>query len=107
MNDTAIPDYIYKQREAKMLEFEVNHDAATEFTFQMKRRKSDSVPLVEVSNASIIKYHGTSIFVPLTPSNLDFTPGDYVAEIKSEFAADNVDKSEDLIVRIQQSILND
>lgn len=102
-----IPDRIYKQREGNYLKFDVAHDASTIFTFMLKRRKSDATPLIEVNDGAIVKFGGTHVLVPLTPSMLDIAPGDYFGEIKSKFSDVDIDKSDDIIIRIEQSVFHD
>lgn len=100
------PDYVWKEREGHYLRHNIDHDAVTQFTFMLKKRKSDAAPLAQVDNADILKY-GTFIMVPLTPSQLDISPGDYIGEIKSKFSDANIDKSDDIIIRIEQSVFHD
>lgn len=103
----SIPDFTFKQREALYLRHDVDHDATTIFSFMVKRRKSDTVPVIQVDDADIRKREGTYILIPLSASNLNLAPGDYVAEIKSKFSDTNIDKSDDLIIRIEKSVLHD
>lgn len=83
----------------------VNLTSAT-CTFMVKRYKVDSVPAISKQNGSFDKAQAASGVVTLVLSTLDTSrpAGDYVGELRIEFSDDDIDKSEDIIVKITGSV---
>lgn len=75
-------------------------------TFTVAKRGATPETLFTVTDSEIDKSGAVSgvIFVPLSSTNLNQTPGKYVAELKIYFSADNIDKSDNIDFIVERAI---
>jgi hypothetical protein len=104
-----------KRKEAKTLRFTcttggvaVNLSAAT-MSFMAKADKSalDAAAIISKVHADFGVTSAASgiVTLALSATNTDFNPGTYYAELKSYFSADNIDKSADIKLIIEQPVI--
>lgn len=84
----------------------VNLTDAT-FTFIMKHYKTDSNIVVNKQDASFNKAQVSLGIVSVVLSAVDTNKpeGEYVGELKIEFSPTNIDKSDDIIFKIVNSVM--
>ena len=102
-----------KRKEGKEIEFfykdavgdPIDVSTAT-FSLVIKRHKDEEAYLVQKQDGDFDKSEGANgiATVVLTPTNLDLEPGIYVGEIECNFGLDVVDRSKDLIIKIEKPV---
>jgi len=103
-----------KQKEAKTVKFTIKDEAGNvvdvsgaTLSFQVKKSKSDTTPKISKTDTDFDKAQAASgiVTVNLTTTDTNLDPGVYVAELKIEFTATNIDKSADIVFEIQQAVI--
>ena len=107
-----VADITIKQGEAKTLKFTVTNGgdlSATTVKFACKRQKKDATYIIEKLNATFDKSEAATsiLYVPLSATDTNQTPGFYYGELKITFAASNIDKSADIIIEIEHAVITD
>ena len=99
-----------KQREAKAIVFNISGTfdlSGATFQFGMKKTKNDET-------CTIIKAHvdfdltdiaERKIKIQFSEADLDIDQGKYIGELKTTFTAANIDRSSDLTIKIDESVL--
>jgi len=105
-----VADVTIKQGEAKTLKFIVTNGgdlSATTVKFAAKRQKRDTTYVVEKADAAFDKSEAATsiLYVPLSATDTNQTSGFYYGELKITFAADNIDKSADIIIEIEHAVI--
>ena len=105
---------LFKQTEAKTVTFTCLVDGAVvdlstaTFSFMVKQYKTDLDAAAKITKVNAdfgITSAATGIlYLPLSSSDLNLTPGDYIGELKITFSPVNIDKSEDIPIVIEQPI---
>lgn len=113
----AIPDIILKQQEAKKLKFGITNSASgatinvstATMSFGMKLRKADTTYTVEKDHTDFDMTDAANgyVYASLSTTDLDITPADYFGELKTKLSAANIDKSDDVIIRVEKAIIPD
>lgn len=106
-------DITIKQGEAKTIKFTVTDAAgvidlsSATLKFGVKRIKSDAAYLIEKEDAAFDKTDAATgiVKLPLSATDTNQTPGDHVGELRVTFAADNIDKSADIEIKIDKAII--
>lgn len=102
----------FKRKEAKTVTFTIKDDdgdvvdcSSATFTFEVKANLKDSTALITISDDSFNKSNAASGVVTcvLTTTHLNRT-GAYKGELKIQFAANDIDKSETYDIIINKSI---
>jgi len=102
-----------KQGEGKNFKFTVtDSDGAvvdittSTLTFTVKRKKSDSTALIEKLDAVFDKTDAVNGIakVNLDEDDTNLSPRQYIAELKVYFSASSVEKSQDIIIIIEQAV---
>lgn len=101
-----------KAGEAKTVTFTVTSGGAAAnltgatFTFVMKRYKTDSALVVNKLDASFTKTQIATgiVSVVLSASDTNKPEGEYIGELKIEMSPSNIDKSDDIIFKIVNSV---
>ena len=102
-----------KQLEAKTLKFTVSDNdgvldlSEATLSFGMKHRKTDTAYVIEKAAADFNKDDAATgiATLALSASDLDLDAGKYYAELQTAFVAGGVDKSDDIIIRIEKSVI--
>lgn len=102
-----------KQKEIKTIKFTVTDggDAVdltdATLTFAVKRRKTDEAYVVEKADGDFDKTDAATgiVTVELDATDTDQFAGKYYGELKTVFAAGGTDKSDDIIIRIEQAVI--
>jgi len=107
-------DIELKQGEAKTIKFTMTDAssnavslASTTVTFYMKRKKTSSSAIVTVSDLSFSKTSVASgvVTMPLSKSDTSQSEGLYYGELKTQFSASNIDKSDDIKIYIKGAVV--
>ena len=113
----SIPDIILKQLEAKKLKFAITNSATgatidasgATMSFGMKLRKADASYTIEKTHGDFDMTDAANgyVYASLSTTDLDITEADYYGELKTQLSASNIDKSDDLIIRIEKAVIVD
>lgn len=106
-------DIKLKQKEAKTVQFTIKENntalnvTGATFTFGFKENRSDTSLLVTKNHADFDTGSAANgiVSVTLTSTDLDQDPGIYLGELKTQLSASNIDKSEDIILLIEEAII--
>lgn len=102
-----------KQGEGKNLKFTVTDDdgnvvdiTSATLTYTLKRKKKDTTPLIQKEDSDFDKTQATSGIarVPLSQTDTDLSPRIYVSELKVFFSATSVDKSQDILIIVEEAV---
>jgi hypothetical protein len=100
-----------KHGEIKTLRFTYKHEGSllsiesATLTFTLKKEMTDVSPALEIEDASFSKSENVATVV-IDTSSLD-EDTKYFAEIKAEFSADSLDKSDTFYVDIKKAVDGD
>jgi len=98
-----------KQKEAKTISFTLSGTfslTSATFQFAVKKEKSGIAYTILKEDSDFDKTEIASriVKVKLSAVDLDQTAGQYVSELKTTIAADNIDKSKDIIFKIVEAV---
>lgn len=110
--ESPSPDVTIKQGEAKTMVFRITNSgvaqdvSAAVLTFTVKRSKRDTTSVFEKADGDFNKTDASIgvVSVPLSATDTNQTPGGYTGELRTVFAVDNVDKSEDVFIEIERAV---
>jgi len=102
-----------KQGEAKTIKFTVTSGGTAvdltdaTLTFAVRRRKTDEAYTIEKADALFDKSLETDgiVTVPLSATDTDLPAGKYYAELQTAFSEGGIDKSDDIIMRVEKAVI--
>lgn len=106
-------DINIKQRESKTLKFTVTSGGmavdltGATLTFAVRRRKTDEAYTIEKADGDFDKSLETDgiVTVSLPAADTDLHAGKYYAELQTAFVAGGIDKSDDIILKIEKAVI--
>ena len=106
---------ILRQCEAKTLKFVITENrlalnvAAATLRFALKESKLDAAYAFVKADTDFDKTEAAVgiVRVSLSSGDLDLSPTTYVGELEITFAADNIDRSADIEIKIKRSVFHD
>ena len=101
----------FKQREAKTIVFNLSGTFSligAIFQFGMKKTKNDEscVIIKEHVAFDLAEIDDRKIKIQLSADDLDVDHAKYVGELKTIFSSANIDRSSDLSIKIEESVLS-
>lgn len=101
-----------KQKEAKTVRFTISGTfdlSMAEFVYAVKNKKSEGAYVIKKEDTDFDKTEITNrkVKVTLTESDLDLVAGSYISELKIILGADNIDKSADITLMVEEAVIHD
>lgn len=100
-----------KAGEAKLVTFTIlDEDGAavntsgSTLTFKVKSGKETGTVVITKEDGTFITHGNGSATVKLSATETNLPKGNYIGELKIQFAADNIDKSDDIAIKIIEAI---
>lgn len=103
-----------KQKEAKRLKFTVKDAEGTsvdlcgaKVTFGIKTSKLEDAFVILKTDANFDKTDETSgiLYINLSETDLDIADKKYIAELKIYFNANNINKSKDIVFKVEKAVI--
>lgn len=106
-------DIEVKQKEAKTITFTITSGGTVVdltgaiLTFWVKKSKDDTTATISKVDADFGRAQEAVgiVTVAISEAELDIAIGNYVAELKTQFSASNIDKSSDLTMKVERAII--
>lgn len=106
-------DLTFKYKEAKTITVTIkNKDtgavvdvSSATLTFEARPENGES-SVITVADGAMGKGQAASgiVTIPFSSSNLDNPPGKYIGELKTQFSAANIDKSDNITIEIEGAV---